>query len=44
MGNELLDAGFRVPSKQTDKCEIQLEENERLIGMKYNLFIDQFGQ
>ena len=37
MGNELLSAGFSLARKQTDKCQVQLEENERLLGMKYNL-------
>ena len=45
--NELLSAGFSLARKQTDKCSVQLEENERLLGMKYNLLqnpLDLFEQ
>lgn len=46
-GDELLSAGFSLARKQTDKCSVQLEENERLLGMKYNLLqnpLDLFEQ
>jgi hypothetical protein len=38
-----MNAGHSLPVKQIAQYEFQLEENERLVGMKYNLVQDQFG-